>query len=132
MEEVCDLSQGIRVLQMGMCVFVVPKWRGAVLGVGEANLAWLPIQLLFAVPLPSLPQGLSTDASVQEGIGVAARNASRVMVLLDSDHSAENVAAELEMYCQRFVTVGAEQLEVAGWHVWLIARMKGGWWCVWW
>lgn len=40
-------------------------------------------------------------------MAAAARNASRVLVLLDSDHSALNVAQELEHYCKAFVTVGS-------------------------
>jgi cephalosporin hydroxylase len=43
-------------------------------------------------------QGSSTDPNVVADVKTKAANASRVMVILDSNHSAEHVSAELEAY----------------------------------
>ena len=52
-------------------------------------------------------QGFSTDEAVVSAIAEAAGAAKTVLVLLDSDHSYDNVARELDTYCARFVTVGS-------------------------
>lgn len=52
-------------------------------------------------------QGQSTSAPVVEAITAVAAKARRVLVLLDSDHGAQNVAREIEIYCKNFVTVGS-------------------------
>eukprot|EP00887_Chlorella_sp_A99_P000447 scaffold17.g447.t1 len=48
---------------------------------------------------PMLSKGFSTDAAVRASMSAATRGAWMVLVLLDSGHSASNVAAELEAYC---------------------------------
>jgi len=52
-------------------------------------------------------QGYSTDEAIVSAIAKAAEGAKTVLVLLDSDHSYDNVARELDTYCARFVTVGS-------------------------
>ena len=64
-------------------------------------------------PTPGLPrihccpQGFSTDEAVISAIAAAAASAKTVLVLLDSEHSYDNVQQELDIYCTRFVTVGS-------------------------
>ena len=52
-------------------------------------------------------QGFSTDEAVISAIAAAAASAKTVLVMLDSEHSYDNVQQELDIYCTRFVTVGS-------------------------
>ncbi len=57
-------------------------------------------------PRISYLRGRSTDPEVLERVAARVRGARAVLVLLDSDHSCENVLAELRAY-HRFVTPGS-------------------------
>ena len=66
----------------------------------------LPPQL-DGSPIHRRVQGFSTDEAVISAIAVAASSAKTVLVMLDSEHSYDNVQQELDIYCTRFVTVGS-------------------------
>lgn len=53
----------------------------------------------------SMIQGSSIDAEIADKVRARARSAKRIMVCLDSNHTADHVAHELELYAP-LVTVG--------------------------
>jgi len=57
-------------------------------------------------PRISLIEGSSKDPSIAERVKQAVGSAAPVMVMLDSDHSRQHVAAELELYAP-LVTIGS-------------------------
>ena len=69
----------------------------------------------------SYVHGSSTDPAIIEMVAKEVRTASTVMVILDSNHSAAHVSAELEVY-SKFVTPGSylivEDTNVNGHPVW--------------
>lgn len=76
-------------------------------GFGSAASTEDPVQHKLWKKYVTFHEGKSTDAHIVEAISRAAAGASRVLVLLDSDHGAQNVAREIELYCKKFVTVGS-------------------------
>eukprot|EP00887_Chlorella_sp_A99_P000455 scaffold17.g455.t1 len=76
-------------------------------GFGSTDAKNDPTQHKLWTKYVTFHKGMSTEEHVLKAMAAAAQNASTVLVLLDSDHSQHNVAAELEAYCVRFVTPGS-------------------------
>jgi len=70
----------------------------------------------------------SVDSSTAERLGRAVSGAQTVLVILDSNHSREHVAGELELY-HRLVTAGSYLVVMDGAqaHVWDTPRGKRQW-----
>jgi cephalosporin hydroxylase len=104
--------------------------KGRVLGV-DAEIRKFNRAAISAHPLAhriELIEGGSTDEATFRRVQAAVSGASRVLVVLDSNHSAEHVFAELELY-QSLVTAGSYVVVMDGAQadVWDIPRGKPEW-----
>jgi cephalosporin hydroxylase len=110
---ICELMGHGQVV--GIDVEIRPHNRAAL----EAHPMWKRIRLI---------EGSSTAPEVFAKAKVACAGAAKVLVLLDSNHSAKHVAAELELYHQ-LVTPGSYLIAMDGAQrdVWDIPRGKAEW-----